>query len=238
MLEIKRLIYIFSFFTFYFMSKDCNAQNINLFDSNNKRTGTWKKYHSNKKIRYTGQFKDGKELGVFKFYDITTSRKPVIIKTFYENSDSLFVQFYDLNGNLKTEGVLNERKRVGLWKYFNKNGTIMSQENYKNGLRHGEQFVFYLNGKITERSLFKKGLLDGTSSKYSSKGILIEEVVYKKGKENGLAKYFELSGAIKETGIYVEGKRAGKWEYYIEGEIVTDDEKKKNKATFIKKKEN
>jgi hypothetical protein len=47
-----------------------------------------------------------------------------------------------------------------------------------------------------------------------------------------------LSGAIKETGIYVEGKRAGKWEYYIEGEIVTDDEKKKNKATFIKKKEN
>ena len=76
MLEIKRLIYIFSFFTFYFMSKDCNAQKINLFDGNNKRTGTWKKYHSNKKIRYTGQFKDGKEFGVFKFYDITTSRKP------------------------------------------------------------------------------------------------------------------------------------------------------------------
>ena len=210
MLEIKRLFYIFAFFTFYLISKDCNAQKINLFDSNNKRTGTWKKYHSNKKILYTGQFKDGKEFGVFKFYDITTSRKPIILKTFYENSDSLFVQFYRLNGNLKTEGVLNERKRVGIWKYFYKNCAVLSQENYKNGLRQGEQFVFYSNGKITERSLFKNGLLDGTSSKYSSKGILIEEVVYKKGKENSLAKYFELSGAIKETGIYVEGKRAGK----------------------------
>ena len=235
MLEIKRLFYIFAFFTFYFMSKDCNAQKINLFDSNNKRTGAWIKYHSNKKIRYTGQFKDGKEFGVFKFYDRTTSRKPVIIKKFYENSDSLFVQFYSLNGNLKTEGVLNKRKRVGLWKYFYKNGAVMSQENYKNGLQHGEQFVFYSNGKITERSLFKDGLLDGISSKYSSKGILIEEVVYNKGKPNGLAKYFELNGNIKETGIYADGKRVGKWEYYLEGEIAPEDSLKKNKRKIYKK---
>ena len=229
MLEIKRLFYIFTFFTFYFISIDSNAQKINLFDSNNKRTGTWKKYHSNKKIRYTGQFKDGKEFGVFKFYDITTSRKPILTKTFYKNSDSLFVQFYRLNGNLKTEGVLNERKRVGLWKYFFSNGAVMSQENYKNGLRHGEQFVFYSNGKITERSLFKNGLLDGISSKYSSKGILIEEVAYKKGKPNGLAKYFELNGTLKETGIYTDGKRAGKWEYYLDGEMAQKSEKNKFK---------
>ena len=227
MLEMKRLFYIFTFFTFYFISKDCNAQKINLFDSLNKRTGIWKKYHPNKIIRYTGQFKDGKELGVFKFYDITTSRKPILIKTFYENSDSLFVQFYRLNGNLKTEGVLNERKRVGLWKYFYKNGAVMSQENYKKGLRHGEQFVFYFNGKVTEKSLFKNGLLDGVSSKYSSKGILIEEVNYKKGKPNGLAKYFELNGNLKETGIYIDGKRVGKWEYYLEGELAQKEDKNK-----------
>ena len=200
---------------------------INLFDSNNKRTGTWKKYYPNKRIRYTGQFKDVKEFGVLKFYDITTSRKPIIIKTFYKNSDSLFVQFYRLNGNLKTEGVLNERKRVGIWKYFYKNGAVVSQENYKNGLRDGEQFVFYSNGKITERSLFKNGLLDGISSKYSSKGILIEEVAYKKGKPNGLAKYFELNGNLKETGIYIDGKRVGKWEYYLDGELAQRNEKNK-----------
>ena len=81
-------------------------------------------------------------------------------------------------------------------------------------------------------------MLDGISSKYSSKGILIEEVAYKKGKPNGLAKYFELNGTLKETGIYIDGKRVGKWEYYMDGEILTDDEKKKNKATFRRKKEN
>lgn len=67
MLEIKRLFYIFAFFTFYFMSKDCNAQKINLFDGNNKRTGTWKKYHSNRRIRYTGQLKMERNLEFLNF---------------------------------------------------------------------------------------------------------------------------------------------------------------------------
>jgi hypothetical protein len=47
-----------------------------------------------------------------------------------------------------------------------------------------------------------------------------------------------LNGTLKETGIYIDGKRVGKWEYYMDGEILTDDEKKKNKATFRRKKEN
>ena len=32
------------------------AQKINQFDKNKKRTGIWKKYYSNKRIRYVGRF--------------------------------------------------------------------------------------------------------------------------------------------------------------------------------------
>jgi antitoxin component YwqK of YwqJK toxin-antitoxin module len=60
--------------------------------------------------------------------------------------------------------VLNGRKRIGVWKYFYADGSIMSQENYKDGLQHSEQLVQYQNGKVTERALFKNGLLDGPSS--------------------------------------------------------------------------
>jgi len=237
MMPIKSVYFVFIFLMGSLMSEDCSAQKINQFDSNNNRVGVWKKYYSNKRIRYTGQFKEGKEVGVFKFYDSTTSEKPTIVKTFFKNSDSLFVQFYTLGGKIKSQGVLNGRKRTGVWKYFYGNGKIMSQENYKEGLQHGAQLVQYPNGKVTERSLFKNGLLDGLSSKYSSKGILIEEVTYKNGKPNGLAKYFELNGDLKETGVYKDGKRTGKWEYYLDGEVATDKEKK-NKSTFRQKKEN
>ena len=238
MLRIKKLSFILIFFVFYFASENSNSQSINSFNAANQRTGIWKKYYSNNKIRYVGQFENGKEVGVFKFYDMSSSDHPIIIKTFFKDSDSLFVQFYSLGGIIKTEGIIRGRKRVGNWKYFYKNGTVMSEENYTNGSLNGEQVIFYPNGQVTEFSIYKAGLLDGITTKYSSKGVLIEKVCYKEGEPNGLAKYFELNGNLKEIGYYNEGKRVGEWEYYMDGEIVTDDEKKKNKAAYAKEKDN
>jgi len=63
------------------------SQKTNQYNHNNKRTGVWKKYYPNKRVRYVGQFKNGREIGVFKFYDITSSKHPTIIKTFFNNPD-------------------------------------------------------------------------------------------------------------------------------------------------------
>jgi antitoxin component YwqK of YwqJK toxin-antitoxin module len=235
MMLIKRFFLVVFFFACHFMGEVCNAQKINQFNNNKKRTGVWKKYHPNKKIRYTGQFKDGTEIGVFKFYDATTSKKPVIIKTFFKNSDSLFVKFYTIKGAIKSEGALKGRKRVGSWKYFHSNGALLSEENYKNGELHGVQLVYYAKGQITENSQYKNGLLEGVSSKFSSKGILIEEVTYKNGLLNGLAKFFELNGNLRETGVYKDGKRDGNWDYYLDGEIASEEALKKIKRKRYKK---
>jgi antitoxin component YwqK of YwqJK toxin-antitoxin module len=235
MILTKRLFLVFSFFACYLTSEDCNAQKTNQFDANQKRTGVWKKYYPNKRIRYTGKFNKGKELGVFRFYDNTSSEKPVIIKTFFKDSDSLFVKFYTTKGTIKAEGALKGRKRVGNWKYFHANGALLSEENYKNGELHGAQFVYYAKGEITESSQYKNGLLEGVSSKFSNKGILIEEITYKNGIPNGLAKFFELNGDLKETGVYKDGERDGNWKYYLEGEIASEEELKISKRRLHKK---
>lgn len=238
MINIKRLFFVLAFFACFFTSSTINAQKINQFDKNKKRTGVWKKYYSNKRIRYVGQFENGKEVGEFKFYDIRSSDHPVIIKTFFQDSDSLFVQFYTISGKIETEGVLNGRKRVGNWKYFYADGELMSEENYKDGKLHGEQLIYYPDGQVTEFAVYKNGLKDGVISKYSSKGVLIEEITFTEGKPNGLAKYFELNGDLKETGHYKFGKRIGTWQYYMDGEVATEEElKKKKKSTYTKKKE-
>ena len=230
MINIKRLFFVSSFLYCFFITASSFSQNINRLDENGKRTGVWKKYYPNKRIRYTGQFQNGKEVGVFKFYDITDSSRPVVIKTFFPGSDSLFVQFYRLNGSIQTEGILNRKKRVGNWKYFYPDGTLMSEENYRDGKLDGEQLVYYPDGQVTEFAVYANGLLDGVVSKYSDQGILIEEVTYKNGKPNGLAKYFELNGDLKETGNYKEGKRIGKWEYYLDGELANEKDKKKENS--------
>lgn len=237
MLHQKNLYFIFIIFLSFFISNPVNAQKINQFDANKKRTGVWKKYHPNKRIRYTGQFENGKEVGVFKFYDISDSRVPTCIKTFSRTSDSVSVAYYSLKGTLKSKGFFIGKKRVGVWKYFFWNGRLMSEEYYKDGKLEGELINYYPNGKPAEITEYRNGFKDGISKKYSSDGILIEEVAYKNGKANGLAKYFELNGNLREKGLYKNGKRFGKWEFYLDGEIASDEETNKKK-TFTNKKRN
>lgn len=213
----------------FFLSSDFKAQEINQFDSNKKRTGLWKKYYPNKKTRYQGQFKDGKEVGVFKFYDITDSTNPTTIRTYSKTSNRVSVAFYSINGVLQSKGFFADRKRVGQWNYFFLDGKIMSEEFYKDGKLDGKLINYYPNGKATEISMYKNGLKNGISQKYSSKGILIEEITFKNGTPNGIAKYFELNGNLKETGVYKNGKRVGKWEYYMDGEKAPEEDFRKKK---------
>ena len=237
MLNIKRLFFVFTFFTCFFISEKSNAQKINQFDENKKRTGVWKKYYPNGTIRYEGKFKNGKEVGVFKFYEKSNSRFPTIIKSYSKKNDSTAVAFYTLKGNLQSKGFFIDKIRVGAWKYYFPNGKLMSKEFYHLGKLDGEIINYYPTGKPTEISFYKNGLKSGLSKKYSSDNILIEEINYQNGKPNGVAKYFELNGNLKEKGVYKDGKRVGEWEFYLDGEVSSNKDSKK-KTSFIKKKGN
>ncbi len=232
--NIKRYFLFTTLVCCFFMKYEVHAQKINQYDENNKRTGLWKKNYSNKRVRYIGNFKNGKEVGVFKYYDITISKFPVIIKEFSSTSDSASVKYFTLEGKLRSKGMMVGKQRVGKWLYYFTDGAIFSEEYYENGLLEGDLKNYYKNGKLTEHTLYKKGLKHGLSKKYSDDGVLIEEVMYANGKENGLAKYFELNGNLKETGIYKNGKRFGKWEFYLDGEIASDKDKEKSRGKFKK----
>jgi antitoxin component YwqK of YwqJK toxin-antitoxin module len=211
------------------------AQKINQYDENKQRTGVWKKYYENQKIRYEGQFKNGKEIGVFKFYDESTSQQPISIKKFSEKTDSVAVEYYLKDGKLQSKGFFIDKNRVGKWQYFFQDGKIMSEEFYQKGKLEGKLVNYYPNGKPTEITYYKNGLKHGISQKFSSDGILIEEVTFENNVLNGIAKFFELNGNLREKGIYKDGKKLGKWEFYIDGEIT--DEKEKKKENEYKKNE-
>lgn len=241
MLKIKRLISLLLLFSCFFGFQTVKAQKINQFNKNKKRTGVWKKYYSNKRVRYVGQFENGKEVGTFKYYDITTSKYPTIIKEFSAKSDSAFVQFFTLKGKLRSKGYMVGRKRVGKWMYYFSSGKTFSEESYVDGKLEGTLKNYYENGKVLEETQYHDGKKNGVSKKYSDEGVLIEEVNYANDLLNGKGKYFELNGNLKEEGAYRNGKRHGKWEFYIGGKKATkkqrQQENKFNKKD-AKKKEN
>ena len=125
------------------------AQKYNQFDENKKRTGPWKKYYKlNKRIKYIGQFEDGKEVGTFKFYNIKYSTYPEAIKVFTKDSDLVKVTYLYDNGKTRVTGTFKGKKRVGKWEYLYKKGTVFSEEFYVDGKLNGKVTVYFKqNGK-------------------------------------------------------------------------------------------
>ncbi|CAM1333595.1 toxin-antitoxin system YwqK family antitoxin [Tenacibaculum aestuariivivum] len=229
MLNIKRIFSIILLLATFFIVS-VKAQNINKFDANGSRTGVWKKFYNNGKIRYTGKFKNGKEIGVFKFYAKTSSLQPAIVKTYV--NDTAFVKFYDEFGKLKSEGKMIGKNRIGKWIYYFSNGKLFSEEEYKDGKLDGVLKNYYPNGTLTQEARYVAGKKNGLSKTFTDSAILIEEVLYVNDKLEGKATYYDLKGGIKEEGMYQNGKRVGKWEFYMDGEKV--DKRKREKLADFK----
>ncbi|WP_428740531.1 toxin-antitoxin system YwqK family antitoxin [Tenacibaculum sp.] len=227
MINIKRIFSTTLLLSVFFMTT-AQAQKINQFDAEGKRDGVWKKYYDDNvnKIRYSGQFKNGKEVGTFKFYERNSYGVPSMTKDFSAKSDSAFVQFFTPKGKVKTKGWTIGKNRVGKWTYYFADGKLFSEEEYVDGKLDGVLKNYYRNGNLTEETNYKGGQKNGLSKIFTESGILIEEVYYVDGKLEGEGKYYDLKGDLKEKGMYKNGKRDGKWEFYMDGEIVTGKRKR------------
>jgi hypothetical protein len=114
-------------------------------------------YHSNRMIRETGSYADGKKLGTWLRYDeeghmvdsaaYEGGRRKGIGLGWYPSgmpSDSSYfdgagkgteVHWYE-EGTLQSAGyIINDTAKDGRWKYYHPNGTLMATEDYKGGER-------------------------------------------------------------------------------------------------------
>ncbi|AOW19997.1 toxin-antitoxin system YwqK family antitoxin [Urechidicola croceus] len=216
--------YIFTIIALTFIGVQLNAQElINQVNSNGERIGKWKKYYKNKRIRYEGQFENGKEVGVFKFYSASSSDYPIVIKTF--NNGEASVQFFTELGVIESEGKMIDKERIGTWLYYHKDGkSLMVEENYINGKLSGESKVFYPNGKLTKIVHYENGILNGNMKRFSEDSIIIEDVTYTDGELHGEAIFYDKEGNVKEKGVYEHDLKVGFWEYYSGGELTKSTE--------------
>ena len=220
MTNIKFKILTISLF-FLSVTSISAQEKVNQYDKNGERTGVWKKYYKNDRIRYQGQFEAGKEIGVFKFYSMVSSEHPIIIKTFSKDTDIAKVAFFTEEGVLESEGEMNKELRIGKWVFYHKEGkTIISEENYINGLLHGVSKTYYKDGKTTEMLFYKEGKLNGNIQRFSDEGVLLDDLNYIDGKLEGLANYYDTFGKLRATGEYENDEKIGDWKYFEDGEKV------------------
>ena len=112
-----------------------NAQTkFNQLDASGQKEGLWKGlYPVSKRPRYEGVFSHGKEVGVFTFFDDTTTKRILATREFNTIDNSAYTIFYDTNKNKVSEGKVIGKLYEGQWKYYHKGSTsIMTIEQYKN----------------------------------------------------------------------------------------------------------
>lgn len=219
MLKIKIIVLFVMSFVF------SNAQEINQLNPKGNRHGLWKGvYEKSKRPRYEGVFNDGKETGIFKYFDDTKAGTVIATRDFSKGNGSCYTIFYDQKGNKVSEGVLLNRIPEGEWKYYHfEKNAIMSVENYKKGKLHGEKKVFYKDGTLAEISNYSNGVLNGVYKKYAENSNLLEESGYKDGHLNGAVSYYDGANNLVFKGEYKNGKKVGYWETYENGKLVSKE---------------
>ena len=199
---------------------------VNKFDANGKKVGLWKGvFEDTKRPRYEGTFDQGKEVGLFKFFDNTKASNLIATREFNTVDNSAYTIFYDVNKNKISEGKVLNKLYEGLWIYYHKSSkVIMTSENYKNGKLDGTKTIHFKSGKVAEISNYKNGILDGIYIKNDESGVALEESFYVNGELNGITIYRAPDGLVVAKGKFRKGLKVGIWQFFENGKLESEDD--------------
>lgn len=212
------------FFGICLVNTEATAQQeINQTDANGLRQGPWqKKFAGTNQLRYEGQFKDGKEVGLFKFYCEDCKSQPMVTKAF--SGDTAAVKYYTVKGKLVSEGTMQGKKRIGEWVYYQeKSKAVMTRETYTNGELDGMKTTYYPHGQIAEELHYKNGLKQGANNYYAPNGVLLKKLTYVDDKLEGIGTYNDSNGTVEIEGNYRKGRKHGLWKYYKNGKLIKEE---------------
>lgn len=126
------------------------------FYEHGKKTGEWKSYHSNGKIKSVVEFKNNRPQGKYRKY-------------------------YD-NGQLEEDGIFIRVHHLDTFKRYHPNGKMMELKFFNtNGKNDGDIYRWYENGKLELKYRVVNGVEDGKLERYYPNGELQEKRYYVNG---------------------------------------------------------
>ena len=188
---------------------------INKKDEQGRKTGKWQAFHPNGKMRYEGNFREGYEIGTFKFWN---GNGQLVSELLYsQKGEYASARIFYPGGVVKAEGNFHKRKKDGLWKYYSKSPHIIKkEESYKDGIKDGPWRVYFRDGKLTSEIYWKDGKRHGSWTDFFQNGNPHVEATFENGVLVGNYTVYYSSKVVEKEGVYVKGKMNGIWRYYNE----------------------
>lgn len=197
-------------------------------DSQGRKQGYWKKKdEKTNKLLYEGEFKDGKPVGVFKYYYPNDSVRAIM--SFKNDGKEAYAKLFHMNGKKMAEGkYVGKEVKDSVWTYFDEAAVMISKETYKMGKKNGASYVYLPDGKVSEQRTWKMDLEDGPFKQYFD-GVAVKAAGnYVNGKMEGRVMYYYPNGVEVAAGYYKNGEKNGPWIYKTESGKVREKELYKN----------
>lgn len=195
------------------LSLSAQQENLNQYDAQGKKHGTWIKKYPNGNIQYKATFEHGKPVDTMKRYHENGNLKAIMK---FKSNNHVFVELYDKKGEKKAQGNYQNRRKDSTWTLYSLEGDVISKENYDQGELHGKTMKFYPDGDTSQVTHWQHGKRDGTFKQFFEDGTLKLIAYYTEGKLDGPMTIFYPDGYKKTEGIYKHNLRDGKWIYYTE----------------------
>lgn len=187
----------------------------NSFDANGLRDGEWFGFHENGKIKYSGQFKNGIEFGIFKYYDYDGNL--VVNLDYIEPGIKSRATIYSSLGLKNSKGIYLNRKKDSLWTHYSNTGSIVSKEFYIEGVLNGQALYYYNNGNVSEKCHYSNSLKNGLSEIFYKSGFVSARCMYLNNQLNGTAEYYyDKINQLESTGNYTKGVKDSVWIFFNE----------------------
>ena len=216
--QIMNRLFLFLFLSA--MSLDILSQDtVNQTDASGKKQGFWRKFNDKGEKVYEGHFRADVPYGEFRYYYPDGKQKAVSVIS--DNGKISRTVSYFQNGMKMAEGNYRNEKKDSLWKFYTDvDGTLISDEYYKegkkdgdsknyfpskgvseaihwkNGIREGKWLEFYTDGNIKINGQFKNDEKDGTFRAFYDSGEIKREVDYTSGYNNKIVKTYTRNGEV------------------------------------------
>ncbi len=177
-----------------------------------RRSGIWKNYYDNGKLRGEGEYDNNRRTGSWKFYN---DNEKLIQTGGYRNgrTEGLW-QWHFPDGKLIREEEYYQGRRDGRFVEYSHDGSIISEGQYLDGERNGWWVVTI--GDHREEGNYILGLRDGLWKYYDDNGNIVYKGRYAQDNPDGYHFYYYESGRIKEEQYYDMGLRHKTWKKYSE----------------------
>lgn len=158
---------------------------INRIGEDKKKFGNWIYFFKNnpEMIEKEGVFESNRKTGVWKTYYENGKLKSEI--TYKNNRPNGYAKIYYENGNISEEGIWKGTKWVGDYKFYHENGKKAYEWKFnESGKRTGEQKYFYEDGSLRIKGDWIDGKENGVITEYYENGNVKSEKHFAAGEFN------------------------------------------------------